>query len=112
MVDDLIVTVFARFLAVRPSDANPHTDEVLVTDMLHYGIDTLVAAGTVGGLALAWAGIRALSGMFFTVASVRASEPVLLVGAPLLLATLALLACYLPARRSTRIAPAIALREE
>ncbi len=72
----------------------------------------LVIVGTLGGLALAWAGIRALSGMFFAVASVRSSEPVLLVGAPLLLAGLALLACYLPARRSMRIDPVVTLRQE
>ncbi len=72
----------------------------------------LVIVGTMGGLALAWAGMRALSGMFFSVASVRSSDPVLLVGAPLLLAGLALLACYLPARRSMQIDPVVALREE
>jgi hypothetical protein len=34
----------------------------------------LVLAGTLGGLALAWAGIRALSSLFFTAASVRADD--------------------------------------
>jgi predicted permease len=72
----------------------------------------LVTVGTVVGLAAAWAGIRVLSGLFFTVASVPSSDPLLLVGAPLLLAFLALLACYLPARRSMRIDPAVALRQE
>ena len=72
----------------------------------------LVLAGTLGGLALACAGIRALSSLFFTAASVRADDPVLLVGAPLLLAGIALMACYLPARRSTRIDPVITLRQE
>ncbi|MGP8245807.1 MAG: ABC transporter permease [Bryobacteraceae bacterium] len=72
----------------------------------------LVAAGTVIGLMFAWAGIRAVSSAFFTVASVKSSDPVLLVGAPLLLAGLALVACYVPARRSTRIDPAATLRME
>jgi ABC-type lipoprotein release transport system permease subunit len=39
-------------------------------------------------------------------------DPVLLLGAPLLLACLALAACYVPARRSMRVDPAIALRQE
>ncbi len=73
---------------------------------------TLVTVGTVAGLLFAWAGIRALSGMFFSVASVRGDDPVLLVGAPLLLAGLALMACYVPARKSMRVDPAVALRQE
>jgi predicted permease len=72
----------------------------------------LIAAGTVIGMALAWAGTRALSGMFYAVGSVRTSDPLLLVGAPALLAALALLACYVPARRSTRVDPAVTLRTE
>jgi putative ABC transport system permease protein len=72
----------------------------------------LVTGGALIGLALAWAGMHALAGVFFSVASVQHDDPVLLVGAPLLLAGLALLACYVPARRSTRIDPAVALRQE
>jgi hypothetical protein len=72
----------------------------------------LVVLGTMGGLAMAWAGMRALARMFFTVASVRGADPVLLLGAPLLLAGLALAACYLPARRIAGIDPVAALREE
>jgi ABC-type lipoprotein release transport system permease subunit len=37
---------------------------------------------------------------------------VVLIGAPLLLASLALLACYVPARKAIRIEPAIALRHQ
>jgi predicted permease len=72
----------------------------------------LVTVGTLTGLAFAWAGMRALSSFFFSVASVNSSDPVLLVGAPVLLAGVALLACYVPARKSMRIDPAVALRAE
>jgi putative ABC transport system permease protein len=72
----------------------------------------LVTVGALIGLTFAWAGMRALAGMFFSVASVQGEDPALLVGAPLLLAGLALVACYVPARRSTRIDPMVALRQE
>jgi len=72
----------------------------------------LVLVGTGIGLPLAWAGMRALSAAFFTLATVKGSDPVLLGGGPALLAVLALLACYVPARRSTRIDPAVTLRGE
>jgi len=73
---------------------------------------TLVTAGTLIGMAITWAGVRLMSGFFFTVASVNTLDPELLVGAPLLLAGLALVACYVPARRSMKVDPAIALRQE
>ncbi len=72
----------------------------------------LVTVGTIIGMVLTWAGLRVMSGFFFTVASVQTFEPALLIGAPLLLAGLALIACYVPARKSTRIDPAVTLRQE
>jgi putative ABC transport system permease protein len=72
----------------------------------------LVTVGAVIGLALAWTGIRAIKGTFFSVTSVRGDDPLLLIGAPLLLVGLALTACYLPARRSTSIDPVSALRQD
>jgi hypothetical protein len=72
----------------------------------------LVTLGALIGLTFAWAGMRAMGDMFAWVASVKGADPVLLVGAPLLLSALALMACYVPARRSTRIDPMIALRQE
>ncbi len=72
----------------------------------------LVTAGTLIGMVLTWAGLRLMSGFFFTVASVQSFDPALLAGAPLLLASLALVACYVPARKSMGIDPAKALRQE
>jgi ABC-type antimicrobial peptide transport system permease subunit len=75
----------------------------------------LVAAGTAVGLACAWAGMRMLASvmsMYARVSGTSTTEPVLLAGAPLLLAALALAACYVPARKSMRIDPAVALRQE
>jgi predicted permease len=76
---------------------------------------TLVIAGTCIGLAGAWALIRVLSASVEPVARVvggATSQPLLLVGAPVLLAGLALAACYIPARKSTRIDPVRALRQD
>ena len=75
----------------------------------------LVTLGTVLGLAGTWAVAKVLSAMVSVVASATSastSDPLLLVGAPVLLAGLALVACYLPARKSMSIDPASALRQE
>jgi ABC-type antimicrobial peptide transport system permease subunit len=75
----------------------------------------LVGVGTAIGMMGAWAATKALSAMVSAVASATSastSDPVLLVGAPVMLAGLALLACYLPARKSMRIDPSTALRQE
>src|SRR5215469_6470853 len=72
----------------------------------------VVVIGTLIGLGAAWAGMRMLAGLFTSVASTSATNPVLILGAPILLAALALMSCYLPARRSTQIDPAITLRQE
>jgi len=75
----------------------------------------LVVVGTVCGFAGALALRRAFSAFSEALSKGFAQTPVdrsLLAGAPLLLAALALLACYLPSRRATRIDPISALREE
>jgi putative ABC transport system permease protein len=75
----------------------------------------LLAAGTLVGVAAARVGIRVMSAAMSSIARAAAtstSDPFLLAGAPMLLAILALLACYLPARRSMDIDPVNALRQE
>ena len=75
----------------------------------------LILVGTAIGLAGAWAGIRALSGFLSVIArtaGTSTSDPALLIGAPLLLAALTLVACYVPARKSMRIDPVVALRQD
>jgi predicted permease len=75
----------------------------------------LVLAGTVLGFfgAIAMARIlSALTDVFVQAFSVGTGDLRLLVGAPLLLAAVTMLACYLPARRSVQLDPLKALREE
>jgi len=75
----------------------------------------MIALGTSAGMLGAWSAARLLSAMNSAVGQVTATSstnPTILFGAPFLLAGLALCACYLPARRSLAIDPAVALRYE
>jgi putative ABC transport system permease protein len=68
-----------------------------------------VAAGAVVGLVAAVLATRAMRTMLFGVTPL---DPLSFSVAPLVLAAVALLACYLPARRATRVDPLVALRDE
>ena len=65
------------------------------------------------GLLIGVAGIFALSQLLSTmIFGVGERDPVTILFVALLLAGVALLACYLPARRATTVPPIVALREE
>ncbi len=64
-----------------------------------------VAVGCAGGLAVT----RFLSSLLF---EVRPTDPVTFVGVSAILAAVALLACYIPARRAAKVDPMVALRCE
>ena len=69
----------------------------------------LVIAGVLAGLAGAWALARAITSWLF---GVIAADPLTFTGVTLLLAAIALWACYVPARRAMRVDPMVALRHE
>ena len=69
----------------------------------------LAAVGIGGGLLGAFGVSRLMRSVLYGVSS---SDPVAFLSIPLLLAGVALLASYLPARRATRVDPIVALRSE
>ncbi|HKV62158.1 MAG TPA: ABC transporter permease [Candidatus Acidoferrum sp.] len=70
---------------------------------------TLVAVGVVLGLAAALLLTRFLEGMVY---GVKVRDPLIFVTVNLLLVVVSLAACYIPARRATRVDPLVALRYE
>src|SRR3954447_26055803 len=69
----------------------------------------LAGIGSIAGLLLAFGGARLMKSLLY---GVSASDPITFTCVALLLLGIALLACWIPARRASRVQPMIALRAE
>jgi len=84
-----------------------HRKDVFALIMRQGAMQTALAVAV--GLLLALAAGRVLSQILYEVSP---SDPFALISSSLMLAVAALLACFLPARRATRVNPMVALRTE
>ena len=76
--------------------------------MVRHGV-ALAAVGIAIGTAASLAVTRLLGTMLY---DVKPGDPITLIAVTLLLMLVALAACYIPARRATRVDPLVALRHE
>ena len=76
--------------------------------VLKQGI-VLVVFGVVLGVVGSWFATRLLSSLLY---EVSVTDSVTFIGVAVLLIIVALLACYIPARRATNVDPMVALRYE
>ena len=100
------VTQRMREIGVRLALGARKGDVILL--ILKQGM-TPALVGAALGLGGAWSMTRLMSGLLF---DVSATDPVTFAAVTVLLLAIALLACWIPARRATRVDPMVALRCE
>jgi ABC-type antimicrobial peptide transport system permease subunit len=101
-----IVSQQTREIGVRV--ALGATSQGIIAQILTRGL-RLAVIGVGIGLLIALGLARFIAGMLY---EVSAADPVTFVLVPVLLLIIAVLACYVPARRATRVDPIVALRAE
>jgi predicted permease len=100
------VTARTREMGIRLTQGAQPRD--LLKLVIRQGM-MLTLVGSVIGVGAAFALTRVLQRLLF---GVSATDPVTFIAIPMLLAGVALVACWLPARRATRLSPMVALRYE
>jgi putative ABC transport system permease protein len=101
-----IVAQHTRHIGIRM--ALGATPAQVMRDVLLYGLQ-LTSLGLALGLAGAIASMHVLSSLLY---GIKPTDPLTFLIISLLLAAVALLACYVPARRATKVDPMEALRYE
>jgi ABC-type antimicrobial peptide transport system permease subunit len=96
----------AQELGIRMALGAQASDVLLL--VLRQGV-ALAAGGTALGVLLALLLGQVVSTLLF---GISGRDPLTLAGVSLILTTIALLACYIPARRAARVDPLVALRYE
>jgi putative ABC transport system permease protein len=81
---------------------------VVIRLILKQGL-TLIFIGIAAGIAGALAAVRAMSSLLY---GVSATDPATFASISLTLLAIAILACYLPARRAAKVDPMVALKFE
>jgi ABC-type antimicrobial peptide transport system permease subunit len=82
------------------------TAGAIIREILGRGL-TLAAIGLLAGVVVALTLARFIAGLLY---GVRPGDPATFVLVPLMLLVIAALACYIPARRATRVDPIVTLR--
>jgi len=100
------VTQQTREIGIRIALGAQHSEVLKL--VVGHGMK-LVGIGVVTGLAAAFALTRTMSGLLYKVSAI---DPLTYAATPVAIVFIALVACYLPARRATKVEPIIALRFE